>query len=66
VQDDFPDFQRSTQWLQTRIGQRIDYKIANSPRGFMTLDHTKAGIGTAVRRALRWETDLKQTKLFPI
>src|SRR6266480_8158635 len=42
VQDNFLGFQRPTQWLQIGIGQRIDYKIANNPRGFMALGHTWA------------------------
>src|SRR4029077_4938377 len=40
MQDNFLGFQCSTQWLQIGIGQRIDHKIANSPRGFMALGHT--------------------------
>jgi hypothetical protein len=66
MQDNFLGFQRPALWLQIGIGQRIDHKIANSPRGFMAMGHTQAGINTAGRRTRRRDTDLEQTKLFPI
>jgi hypothetical protein len=66
VQNDFVCFQRPTLWLQIGIGQWIDYRLANSPRGFMTRGQAWPGISDATYRAGCRNADLEQTKFFPI